>query len=87
MPNDPLAWVKKAILPAARAGFSRHLGAGSLITAACAGFQLVKPLDTPSILFRWACLIVGIYGLVWLVIVAHNPQKPEAPKTPREKLH
>jgi len=78
-----LHWLKRMMLPAAKAYASRKLAAGALIAASISGFLFVEPLDTPAIVFCYVCLAAGTAGLALLVILAFFP--PQTTGRPRKR--
>ena len=65
--------LKKVMLPAAKVHASRKITAVATITASISGFRFVQPLDIPAMIFRYVCLLAGIIGFLWLIILTVFP--------------
>jgi hypothetical protein len=64
------------MLPVAKAHTSRKITAVAMITGATAGLRWLTPLDSPSIVMRWACMAFGLVGFLWLsVLLIFPPEK------------
>lgn len=72
-----LLWLKRLILPAAKAHAARKSTALAVIAAAVSGFKWVKPVDLPAQMFRYVLLLAGAAGVVWLIVLLIFPPEPK----------
>ena len=64
---------KKAMLYGIKHQVGEKIRASTIIGAAISGFRFVSPVDTPSEIFRYICLISGTVGFIMLFF--SQPQK------------
>lgn len=78
-----LKWIAEVMVPAAEVHTARRLIALAVLAAATTGFQLVAPLDEPAMIFRYACMIMGIAAAFWLIILMFFPPKTAITAAPK----
>jgi hypothetical protein len=78
-----LSWLKRLILPAAKAHTSRKIAAVATVASAISGFRFVDPVDDASRIFRVVCLVFGTAGFVFLAFLFIFPPSGTQPTRAR----
>jgi hypothetical protein len=88
MADDPFtAWIKKLIVPAARARVSRYSGPFTIMAAGFLGLKSinVKTTDLQTDIARWMCDAVIAYGIIRLIIAEWTAPPPPAQPPPARR--
>ena len=77
-----LTWITDVMVPAAEIHTARRLIAVTVLATATTGFRIVAPIDEPALIFRYACMAMGVAAAFWLIVLMFFPPKAAIPPDP-----